>query len=173
MELDFIAITRKKLMEDQNIRRQIEQRAFELYLDRGCIDGGHQEDWTKAEEEILTPLLRKTLHLPRAEEFGKVPSEIGLDHAARDLSGKSSRTLKHQKEGPSRPKTSTKSTTAHRSADVPAKSAKTSPTKLSKRKEPVAKAKAAQPKATEKNQMKPKVRKTRAKPAASFPENSL
>lgn len=44
-------------LEEQAIaiptRGQIEQRAYELYLGRGCADGLDVEDWLQAESELL------------------------------------------------------------------------------------------------------------------------
>ena len=34
-------------------REQIEQRAYELYLGRGCADGFDVQDWLQAESELL------------------------------------------------------------------------------------------------------------------------
>lgn len=34
-------------------REQVAQRAYELYLDRGCRQGCDVEDWVDAEREIL------------------------------------------------------------------------------------------------------------------------
>ena len=31
---------------------EIEQRAYEIYLARGCVDGYDQDDWLQAEREI-------------------------------------------------------------------------------------------------------------------------
>ena len=35
------------------LERRIRQRAYELYVARGCHDGHADEDWRLAEEEIL------------------------------------------------------------------------------------------------------------------------
>ncbi|HKV47422.1 MAG TPA: DUF2934 domain-containing protein [Candidatus Acidoferrales bacterium] len=44
-------------LEEQAIaiptRGQIEQRAFELYLGRGCADGLDVQDWLQAESELF------------------------------------------------------------------------------------------------------------------------
>ncbi len=39
---------------DQNLGDAIRQRAYELYVERGRIDGSAEEDWLRAEAEILT-----------------------------------------------------------------------------------------------------------------------
>jgi hypothetical protein len=36
------------------LRERIAERAFELYLERGCREGCDLEDWVDAEREILT-----------------------------------------------------------------------------------------------------------------------
>ena len=40
-------------MLDSQIEQQIRQRAFELYEQRGQIDGLAEQDWLQAEAEIL------------------------------------------------------------------------------------------------------------------------
>lgn len=37
----------------QDVRIQIAARAYELYEQRGCLDGYHLHDWLTAEREIL------------------------------------------------------------------------------------------------------------------------
>jgi hypothetical protein len=32
---------------------EIRHRAYEIYLERGCIHGWHQDDWLQAERELL------------------------------------------------------------------------------------------------------------------------
>jgi len=32
---------------------EIQQRAYELHLERGCVHGRHQDDWLQAERELL------------------------------------------------------------------------------------------------------------------------
>ena len=36
-----------------DLRERIAMRAYELYVQRGCRDGGSVEDWLDAEQEIL------------------------------------------------------------------------------------------------------------------------
>ena len=40
--------------ENENLRQQVELRAYELYEARGRIDGHHEDDWYQAENEIRT-----------------------------------------------------------------------------------------------------------------------
>ena len=35
------------------LRRRIEQRAYELYEQRGCIDGHDVDDWRAAEAQVM------------------------------------------------------------------------------------------------------------------------
>lgn len=44
-------LTAAKISEP--LTKEIEQRAYELFLDRGGIDGNDVEDWLRAESEIL------------------------------------------------------------------------------------------------------------------------
>lgn len=45
------AVTREP--DDLELERQISVRAYELYEARGREDGHEQEDWLRAEEEII------------------------------------------------------------------------------------------------------------------------
>ena len=45
-------------------REQIEQRAYDLYLGRGCADGFDVQDWLQAESELLAESEQNT---PRAK----------------------------------------------------------------------------------------------------------
>ena len=36
----------------EELLERIRQRAFELYVARGCVDGNHEQDWADAEREI-------------------------------------------------------------------------------------------------------------------------
>jgi len=38
------------------IQESIALRAYQLFEDRGCVDGGDLEDWFRAESEILLPI---------------------------------------------------------------------------------------------------------------------
>jgi len=55
-------------LEEQAIailtREQIEQRAYDLYLGRGCADGFDVQDWLQAESELLAESEQNT---PRAK----------------------------------------------------------------------------------------------------------
>ncbi len=39
--------------DDLSVQRKIAMRAYELYLNRGGVDGYAEEDWLQAEREIL------------------------------------------------------------------------------------------------------------------------
>ncbi len=38
---------------DAEVEEQIRQRAYQLYEERGHLDGNAMEDWLRAEEEVL------------------------------------------------------------------------------------------------------------------------
>ncbi len=38
---------------DSKLEEQIRQRAYQLYEERGCLDGNANEHWLIAEEEVL------------------------------------------------------------------------------------------------------------------------
>lgn len=40
-------------VQNSNLDAQIRQRAYELYQERGCTPGHENEDWLRAESEIL------------------------------------------------------------------------------------------------------------------------
>jgi hypothetical protein len=42
-----------------HLERIVRRRAFELYEQRGCKDGHAEEDWARAEAEILGTVLRR------------------------------------------------------------------------------------------------------------------
>ncbi len=42
--------------ENESLRMRIQERAYELYDARGRVDGHHEEDWARAESEILERL---------------------------------------------------------------------------------------------------------------------
>lgn len=56
---------------------QIEQRAFEIYLERGGEDGQALEDWLTAEEELLRRQLASVADLPPAKKRSVVAGQRG------------------------------------------------------------------------------------------------
>ncbi len=44
--------------DPEELERQIRQRAYELYQERGREDGNELEDWLRAEEEITSKKIR-------------------------------------------------------------------------------------------------------------------
>jgi hypothetical protein len=53
--------------DDEALKKRIEERAYELFLERGGEHGYHLEDWLKAEKEILA----ETLAVPKKPKLGK------------------------------------------------------------------------------------------------------
>lgn len=43
-------------MVNASDRRKIEQRAYEIYLERGKSNGADFDDWLKAEKEVASPV---------------------------------------------------------------------------------------------------------------------
>lgn len=41
---------------EEDMQELIRTRAYELYVERGRIDGFAEEDWLRAESEVLSPL---------------------------------------------------------------------------------------------------------------------
>ena len=39
--------------QSADLRAEVERRAYELYLGRGCADGQDLDDWFRAERELL------------------------------------------------------------------------------------------------------------------------
>jgi hypothetical protein len=47
---------RHRLLADERVRKFIGRRAYELYLERGEEHGKDQEDWARAEEDVISLL---------------------------------------------------------------------------------------------------------------------
>jgi hypothetical protein len=45
--------------QNMELEAQIRQRAYELYQERGCTPGQENEDWLRAESEVLARQNRK------------------------------------------------------------------------------------------------------------------
>jgi hypothetical protein len=48
-----------KGLEQAGLEEEIRIRAYEIYVERGCQHGKHQEDWSRAEIEILSRFQRE------------------------------------------------------------------------------------------------------------------
>lgn len=57
MEANRIDTSQENFLSEENLRRQIEVRAYEIYLSRGCADGNSQQDWLQAEDEIIAGIV--------------------------------------------------------------------------------------------------------------------
>lgn len=57
---------------------QIEQRAYELYLERGCEDGRDVDDWLTAEKELTELSEQSASSAPRARaaSAGQQPASV-------------------------------------------------------------------------------------------------
>jgi hypothetical protein len=53
------------LLSNEGIRESVSSRAYELYERRGADHGRDVEDWVKAENEVLSPLIEQSLKLSR------------------------------------------------------------------------------------------------------------
>jgi len=58
------------LLGNDGIRERVSSRAYELYERRGADHGRDLEDWAKAENEVLSPLIEQKLKLSRAASEG-------------------------------------------------------------------------------------------------------
>lgn len=45
--------TLRERFRQRILQEQIRERAYELYEERGCVHGHHEEDWARAESEVL------------------------------------------------------------------------------------------------------------------------
>ena len=45
--------TTKKNVQNEDFYSMIEKRAYELFLERGCSHGLHDQDWYQAEKEVM------------------------------------------------------------------------------------------------------------------------
>ena len=58
------------LLGDDGIRERVSSRAYELYERRGADHGRDLEDWVKAENEVLSPLIEQELKPSRKTPEG-------------------------------------------------------------------------------------------------------
>ena len=58
------------LLGNDGIREKVSFRAYELYERRGADHGRDLEDWAKAENEVLSPLIEQKLKLSRKTSEG-------------------------------------------------------------------------------------------------------
>ena len=58
------------LLSNDGIRESVSSRAYELYERRGAAHGRDLEDWAKAENEVLSPLIEQKLKLSRKTPEG-------------------------------------------------------------------------------------------------------
>ena len=58
------------LLGNDGIRERVSSRAYELYERRGADHGRDLEDWAKAENEVLSPLIEQKLRLSRKTSEG-------------------------------------------------------------------------------------------------------
>lgn len=45
-------------IDDETLRRRIEERAYFKYCERGCMPGAEWDDWLVAEQEVLAEVAR-------------------------------------------------------------------------------------------------------------------
>jgi hypothetical protein len=50
--------TPPNMLTMESLRQQIEDRAYQLYLDRGKIDGFQEQDWLQAEDEVVDSIVQ-------------------------------------------------------------------------------------------------------------------
>ncbi len=71
MEKDFRDVPATALIDtaltEEELRRRIEMRAYELYLERGSVDGFHEQDWLQAEDEIINSIVESPFPLEAKE----------------------------------------------------------------------------------------------------------
>lgn len=58
------------LLGNDGIRESVSSRAYELYERRGADHGRDLEDWAKAENEVLSPLIEQKLKPSRKTSEG-------------------------------------------------------------------------------------------------------
>ncbi|MGA3328474.1 MAG: DUF2934 domain-containing protein [Terriglobia bacterium] len=58
------------LLGNDGVRESVSSRAYELYERRGADHGRDLEDWVKAENEVLSPLIEQKLKLSRKTSEG-------------------------------------------------------------------------------------------------------
>jgi len=55
-------------VQQEATREEIEKRAFELFEERGCIEGHALEDWIAAEKELAKP---QSIELSKTASAGR------------------------------------------------------------------------------------------------------
>jgi hypothetical protein len=53
-------------MDSTTLQESVKQKAYELYLQRGGVQGNAQEDWFRAEQEVLKQIKSKVKNDPMA-----------------------------------------------------------------------------------------------------------
>jgi hypothetical protein len=51
----------KTTYSPENMDERIRTRAYERYLNRGCVDGADVEDWIQAEQEVIDSVFVETV----------------------------------------------------------------------------------------------------------------
>jgi hypothetical protein len=73
------------LLGNDGIRERVSFRAYELYESRGADHGRDLEDWTKAENEVLSPLIEQKLELSRKTSEGTANNVTPAKRLSRKL----------------------------------------------------------------------------------------
>jgi hypothetical protein len=50
---DFMELSKRTLLSDNEFRQKVAARAYEIYLDRGGQHGRDLDDWLEAESDVL------------------------------------------------------------------------------------------------------------------------
>jgi hypothetical protein len=76
---------RNHLLGNDCIRESVLLRAYELYEGRGADHGRDLEDWAKAENEVLSPLIEEKLKLSRKASEGPAKNLTAAKQLSRKL----------------------------------------------------------------------------------------
>jgi DUF2934 family protein len=77
MSADHRLQQRHRLLADERVRKLIGRRAYEFYLERGGGHGKDQEDWARAEEEIVSLIQELIENESRRQAPQKAEAKVG------------------------------------------------------------------------------------------------
>ena len=59
---------------DQNLENLIRERAYEIWISRGCVHGQADQHWLAAEREILAASTAALAHQPASQKKRRSPA---------------------------------------------------------------------------------------------------
>ena len=66
---------------DQNLKNLVRERAYEIWIARGCVHGQADQHWLAAEREILTASTATLSGRPAPRKPGRLPARSKIAKA--------------------------------------------------------------------------------------------